>query len=62
MKVYFHPHFYDEYSSDHAAETGRMEAIVEAITPFAEIIPCAAASEEDLLAAHAKAHIEQVRA
>ena len=42
MKVYFHPHFYDEYTSDHAAETGRMEEIIEAITPFAEIVPCAA--------------------
>ena len=61
MKVYFHPHFYDEYTSDYAAETGRMEAIVEAITPFVEIVSCAAASEDDLLAAHTKAHIEQVR-
>ena len=61
MKVYFHQHFYDEYSTDPAAETGRMEAIVEEITPFAEIISCAPASEDDLLAAHTKAHIEQVR-
>ncbi len=29
MKVYFHPQFYDEYITDPAAETGRMEAIVE---------------------------------
>lgn len=61
MKVYFDPHFYNEYTSDPAAETGRMESIVEAITPFAEIVPCTPASEDDLLAAHAKAHIEQVR-
>lgn len=61
MKVYFHPDFYEEYSTDNAAETGRMEAIVEAITPFAEIVSCEAASEDDLLTAHTKAHIEQIR-
>ena len=61
MKVYFHPHFYEDYSSDPAAASGRMEAIVEAITPFAEIVPCTPASEDALLAAHAKAHVEQVR-
>lgn len=61
MKVYFHQHFYEDYTSDPAAAVGRMEAIVEAITPFAEIVPCTPASEEALLAAHAKAHIEQVR-
>ena len=52
MKVYFHPHFYDDYTSDPAAATGRMEAIVEAITPFAEILPCMPASEDDLLTAN----------
>jgi acetoin utilization deacetylase AcuC-like enzyme len=61
MKVYFHPHFYDEYTSDPAAETGRMEAIVKAIKPYVEIVSCVPASEEDLLSAHTMAHIEQVR-
>jgi hypothetical protein len=27
MKVFFHEDFYEEYTSDPAAETGRMEAI-----------------------------------
>jgi len=61
MKVYFHPHFYEDYTSDPAAAIGRMEAIVDVITPFAEIVSCTPASENDLLAVHAKAHIEQVR-
>lgn len=61
MIVYFHPNFYEDYTSDPAAEPGRMEAIVEAITPFVKTISCEPASEDDLLAAHAKAHIEQVR-
>lgn len=61
MKVYFHRNFYNEYTSDPAAESGRMEAIVEEIAPLAEFIDCEPASESDILAAHSKAHIEQVR-
>jgi len=61
MIVYFHPQFYEDYTSDPAAEPGRMEAITEAITPFVKIVSCGPASEDDLLAAHAKTHIEQVR-
>lgn len=61
MNVYFHPQFYDEYTNDPAAETGRMEAIVEAIAPFATMVSCQAASEDAILAAHTKAHVEQVR-
>jgi acetoin utilization deacetylase AcuC-like enzyme len=61
IDVFFHPRFYEEYTGDPAAETGRMEAIVEAITPLARYHQCSAASETDLLAVHAKKHIEQVR-
>ena len=61
MKVFFHDDFYEEYTSDPAAETGRMEAIVKEIEPFVDIVPCEPASEEILLAAHSKAHIEETR-
>jgi acetoin utilization deacetylase AcuC-like enzyme len=61
MKVYFHPDFYNEYTSDPAAEAGRMEAIVDEIKPFVELIACKPACEKDLLAAHEKTHIEEVR-
>ena len=61
MKVYFHPDFYQEYTSDPAAETGRMEAIVSAIEPYAELLTCDPATERDILAAHTARHIEQVR-
>ena len=61
MKVFFHPDFYEEYTTDPAAETGRMEAVVEALPSFTEICACEPAEEQDLLAAHAKMHIEQVR-
>lgn len=61
MKVYFHSQFYKAYTGDPAAEPGRMEAIVDAITPVVEFVDCLPATEEDLLAAHNSMHIEQVR-
>ena len=61
IKVYFHRQFYDEYTSDPAAESGRLEAIVEAVEPIAEIIECQPATEEDLRAVHSRQHIEHVR-
>ncbi|THB76201.1 MAG: histone deacetylase family protein [Desulfobulbaceae bacterium] len=61
MKVYFHTDFYEEYTSDPAAESGRMEAIVEAITPVVDLVSCSIADEDELRAAHPQAHIEQIR-
>ncbi|SDP60697.1 arginase family protein [Desulforhopalus singaporensis] len=61
MKVFFHPRFYDQYTSDPVAETGRMEAIVLAIMDHVELCECMAATEGDLLAAHTHDHIERVR-
>lgn len=61
MKVFFHHDFYAEYTGDPAAENGRMEAMVEEIGDLAEFIPCIPATEEALLAAHTKAHLEYVK-
>jgi acetoin utilization deacetylase AcuC-like enzyme len=61
MKIYFDPLFYQEYSSDPAAESGRMEAIVQAIENYVEFADCFPSSEEELLAAHTRDHLEQVR-
>ncbi len=33
MKVIFHESFYQVYASDPAAASGRMEAVMEVITP-----------------------------
>lgn len=60
MIVFFDQDFYPEYTSDPAAEKGRMEAIVEEIGTFTAIEPCLHASEEEILAAHTKDHIEYV--
>lgn len=60
MKVFFDQDFYVEYTTDPAAEKGRMEAIIAEIDTFAEIVPCLPASEEEILAAHTQAHIDFV--
>ncbi len=60
MKVFFHADFYEEYTSDPAAESGRMEAIVHEVEDIAEFVSCLPASEEQILAAHSRSHINQV--
>lgn len=61
MNVYFNLQFYDEYTSDPAAESGRMEAIVDVLTPHVDFVDGEIADEEDLLAAHTCDHIEYVQ-
>lgn len=61
MIVYFHPDFYQQYTSDPAAENGRMEAIVESISPVADWVECQPAATRDILAAHHPAHVDWVR-
>ena len=61
MKVYFDDTFYNVYTSDPAAATGRMEAVVETIADYVEICSFAPAKESDLLAVHPKGHIEHIR-
>lgn len=61
MIVYFHSDFYQHYTADPAAESGRMEAIVKAISPVAEWVDCQPATDLDILAAHDPAHVDRVR-
>ncbi len=60
MKVVFHPKFYTVYTSDPAAEPGRMEAIVEELRDY-EFVEPEPASEEDILLVHTKRHLEFVK-
>ncbi len=60
MIVYFDQDFYDEYTGDPAAEKGRMESIISEIDSFAHIEPCLPATEEEILAAHTKDHLNYV--
>ncbi len=61
MKVVFHEDFYRVYTSDPAAAAGRMQAVVDAISPRAELVEAAPATESQILRAHTTQHIESVR-
>ncbi len=60
MKIVFHPKFYEEYTSDPAAEAGRMEAIVKELKDF-EFVEPEPAKREDILLVHTERHYEYVR-
>jgi acetoin utilization deacetylase AcuC-like enzyme len=61
MKVIFHEDFYQVYTSDPAAEAGRMEAITEVIKQKVDFVQAEPASEADLLAAHTSSHVENIK-
>ncbi|MFO7754303.1 MAG: histone deacetylase family protein [Desulfobacteraceae bacterium] len=60
MKVFFHEQFYEVYASDPAAAKGRMEAIVEEISPHVEFVKAEPAGHEEVEAVHAAHHIDDV--
>ncbi len=60
MKVYFHNDFYAVYAADPAAGAGRMEAVVDIISPYIEIRAFSPATKEDLLAVHPQSHIDRI--
>lgn len=61
MKVIFHEDFYQVYTSDPAADKGRMEAIAEAIESEVTFVAAVPASESDIAAIHTPKHIAHVR-
>jgi acetoin utilization deacetylase AcuC-like enzyme len=61
MKVVFHPDFFTVYTSDPAAEAGRMEAIMSAIEPHVDIVQAEPADEAHIALVHTPAHIERIR-
>ncbi|HNY66805.1 MAG TPA: histone deacetylase family protein [Deltaproteobacteria bacterium] len=61
MKVVFHEDFFRVYTSDPAAESGRMEAVIEVVGPHAELVKPGPAAIEDIAAVHTAHHIEYVR-
>ena len=60
MKIVFHPKFYTVYTSDPAAESGRMEAIIEELGDF-EFVEPEPATKEDVLLVHTPEHYEYVK-
>lgn len=61
MKVIFHEDFYQVYTSDPAAEKGRMEAIVQTIQSRVEFVTAVPATQAQISAVHTQSHIEHVR-
>ncbi|HOO38035.1 MAG TPA: histone deacetylase family protein [Deltaproteobacteria bacterium] len=61
MKVVFHDDFYQIYTSDPAADAGRMEAVVEVIGPHVEFITAQNASDTDIEAVHTPSQIDYVK-
>jgi acetoin utilization deacetylase AcuC-like enzyme len=61
MNVIFHKDFYQVYTSDPASAQGRMEAVVEVISPHVNFVDATPALESDIQAVHSDAHINSVR-
>lgn len=62
MKVVYHERYRAVYSSDPAAQPGRIESITNELQGQFEFVKPKPASEEDLLLVHGKGHVEYVRA
>lgn len=60
MKIVFHPKFYTVYTSDPAAEAGRMEAIMEELRDY-EVVEPEPAKIEDILLVHTREHYMYVK-
>ncbi|MCG8336125.1 MAG: histone deacetylase family protein [Proteobacteria bacterium] len=61
FKVFYHDEFYEVYTSDPAAASGRMEAVVAAIKPFVEFMPIEPIFEDYIRLVHTDEQIERVR-
>ena len=61
MKVIFHPDFYQVYTFDPAAASGRLEAIVQNLQDKHSFLDAAPAAEAEIAAVHTKFHIEEVK-
>lgn len=61
MKIAFHPKFMKSYTSDPAAEPGRLEPSVTLLEKTYTFIEPENASEEDILLVHTARHLEDVR-
>jgi acetoin utilization deacetylase AcuC-like enzyme len=60
MKAVFHEDFYQVYTGDPAAATGRMESIVQTIEPYVEFVSAKPASRKEIAAVHGDRHIQEV--
>lgn len=61
MKIIFHPRFTEVYTSDPAAASGRMEAILKELKGRYDFIEPEAATDDDLMLVHVQSHIESIK-
>jgi acetoin utilization deacetylase AcuC-like enzyme len=61
MKVIYHENFTQTYTSDPAAEAGRMEAVLELIAGKVDLVFAQSAKDADIEAVHTPAHIARVK-
>jgi len=61
MKIIYHPRYEEVYSSDPAAKPGRMEAILNEVSPHFEVVKPEPASLDDIRLVHSDEHIEYVK-
>ncbi len=61
MNVIFHEEFYEVYTSDPAAASGRLEAVTDIIGSAADFVEAQEADEVDIAAAHTESHIGHVK-
>jgi len=62
VRVVYHERYREVYSSDPAAQPGRIESIQEELSGRFEFVEPEPAREEDLLLVHGKGHVDYVRA
>jgi acetoin utilization deacetylase AcuC-like enzyme len=61
MKIVFHPRFTEVYTSDPAANQGRIEAILKELEGAYDFVEPQAATENDLRRVHTRYHINAVK-
>ncbi len=61
FKTFFNHQFYTVYTSDPAAEEGRIESVYDEIEPFSKIINKGEADPEDILRVHDETHVASVK-
>jgi acetoin utilization deacetylase AcuC-like enzyme len=61
VKVYFHKDFFREYTTDPAAERGRLEPAYNALKERYPIVAAAPCTDDDILLVHTRSHLESVR-
>lgn len=61
MRVVYHPKFIEVYASDPAAGPGRIESIFEVLNGHYEFVEPHPATDEEVLLAHTRPHLERVK-